>query len=61
MEETTVSVVEKVIGEVPNLFELANTCFNAVLDNPILLMFFSVGLIGTGLGIFSMLKNTAKG
>lgn len=59
--EGTTSVVEKVIGEVPNLFELANTCFNAVIDNPILLMFFSVGLIGTGLGIFSMLKNTAKG
>ena len=61
MEETTVSVVDKVIGEVPKLFELANTCFNAVIDNPILLMFFSVGLIGTGLGIFSMLKNTARG
>lgn len=59
--EGTTSVVERVIAEVPNLFELANTCFNAVIDNPILLMFFSVGLIGTGLGIFSMLKNTAKG
>lgn len=59
--EGTTSVVDKVIAEVPKLFELANTCFNAVIDNPILLMFFSVGLIGTGLGIFAMLKNTAKG
>lgn len=59
--EGTTSVVDKVIGEVPKLFELANTCFNAVVENPILLMFFSVGLIGTGLGIFAMLKNTAKG
>ena len=59
--EGTVSVIDKVVEQVPSIFNLAGTCFNAVIENPILLLYFSVGLIGTGLGVFAMMKNTAKG
>lgn len=59
--EGTTTALDKVVGVVPDLFELANTTFNAVIENPILLLYFSVGMIGIGLGVFSMLKNTARG
>lgn len=59
--EGTTTAVEKVTAVIPELFNLANTTFNAVLDNPVLLLYFAVGMIGIGLGVFSMLKNTARG
>lgn len=59
--EGATTAVQKVNEVIPSLFELANTCFNAVVDNPILLLYFAVGMIGIGLGVFSMLKNTARG
>lgn len=61
MEGTTTSALDAVIGVVPDLFDLANTCFQAVVDNPILLLYFAVGMIGVGLGVFKMLKRTARG
>ena len=61
METTTTSALDAVINVVPDLFDLANTCFQAVVDNPILLLYFAVGMIGVGLGVFGMLKNTARG
>lgn len=54
------TALEKVIGVVPDLFDLANTCFQAVIDNPILLLYFAIGMIGVGLGVFRMLKRTAR-
>lgn len=59
--EATVNVLDSVIAGVPKVFDLAGTCFNAIVENPILLLFFSVGMIGTGLGVFKKLKRTAKG
>lgn len=59
--EATVSVLDQVISGVPKVFELGTTCFNAIIDNPILLLFFSVGMIGTGLGVFKKLKRAARG
>lgn len=59
MEGTT--TLDSVLGVVPELFELANTCFQAVIANPILLLYFSIGMIGVGLGVFKMLKRTARG
>lgn len=51
--------LDKVLGVVPQLFTLATTCFNAVLDNPVLLLYFSVGLIGIGFAIFRKMKRAA--
>lgn len=59
--EGATTAVEKVNEVIPSLFSLANTCFDAVVANPILLLYFAVGMIGIGLGVFSMLKNTARG
>lgn len=61
MTETTTTAVDSVIGIIPKLFELAGDCFDAIIANPVLLVFFSVGMIGVGLGVFKMLKRTARG
>lgn len=58
---TTTDMLDAVIEQVPKVIELAGTAFNAIVDHPVLLFFFAVGMVGTGLGVFSMLKNTAKG
>lgn len=60
MEGTTTNALDQVVGVIPKLFDLAGTCFDAVIANPVLLVFFSIGMIGVGLGVFSMLKRTAR-
>lgn len=57
--EVAVSAVDKVLEVIPGLFNLGNVCFNAILDNPILTLFFGVGMIGVGLGVFKKLKRAA--
>lgn len=61
LTETSGNALDQAIQQVPKVIELAGNCFDAIVANPVLLFFFAVGLIGTGLGVFSMLKNTAKG
>lgn len=58
---TSSDALSQAIEQVPKVIELAGSCFEAIVNNPVLLFFFAVGLVGTGLGVFSMLKNTAKG
>lgn len=57
MENT--GVLDSVLGAIPEVFELAGICFNEILNNPVLTMFFSVGLIGIGLSVFRKLRRTA--
>lgn len=59
--EGTTDALDLAIGALPKLFNLSTTCFNAVVENPVLLVFFAGSLIGVGLGIFKKLKRTAKG
>lgn len=59
-DEIVVSALDKVTAVVPDLFDLAGTCFDAVLANPILTLYFGIGMIGVGLGVFRMLKRTAR-
>lgn len=61
MEGTATNALDAVIGVIPDVFKLANTCFDAVVANPVLLLYFAVSMIGIGLGVFSMLKKTARG
>lgn len=61
MEETTTNVLDAVLEQVPKVIDLAGDCFNAVVNNPVLLFYFAVGMVGIGLGVFAMLKNTARG
>lgn len=57
--EVTTSALDKVIEVIPEVFDLAGACFNAVIENPVLLLFFSVSLIGIGLSVFRKLRRTA--
>lgn len=59
MGETT--VVEKILGVVPQILELGGTCFNAVIDNPVTLVYVGVTFVGVGFGIFGMMKRSARG
>lgn len=61
LTEGSTDALDAAIGALPKLFNLATTCFNAVVENPVLLVFFAGSLIGVGLGIFRKLKRTAKG
>ncbi len=55
------NALDQVIGVIPKVIELAGTAFDAIVAHPVLLFFFAVGMVGTGLGVFRMLKRTAKG
>lgn len=57
--EGTGNALDKVIEVIPSVFDLAGQCFNAVIENPVLLLFFSVSLIGIGLSVFRKLRRTA--
>lgn len=54
-----VSALDKVLETIPEIFDLAGVCFNEIIENPVLLMFFSVSLIGLGLSVFRKLRRTA--
>lgn len=57
--EGTTGILDSVLSNVPKVFDLASTCFNAVTENEVLLLFFSVSLIGVGLSVFRKLRKTA--
>lgn len=59
--EAASSMLDTVIEVVPKVIELAGTCFEAILDNEVLLFFFAVGLVGIGIGVFAKLKAAAQG
>lgn len=59
--DVTTNALDAVMDYVPKVINLAGECFNAIVGNPVLLFFFAVGLVGTGLGVFRKLKRTAKG
>lgn len=52
-------VLDKVLSTIPEVFDLAGQCFSAVTENDILVLFFSVSLIGVGLSVFRKLRRTA--
>lgn len=54
-------ILTKVLGEVPEIFDLASTCFNEVIDNELLLLYLSIGLIGAGLAVFRKMRRTVRG
>lgn len=54
-------ILTKVLAEVPEIFDLASTCFNEVIDNELLLLYLSIGLIGAGLAVFRKMRRTVRG
>lgn len=57
--ETTVGM-DAVINTVGSVMDFAMSCFNVVLENPILLFLFAAGLVPLGLRIFRGIKGAAK-
>lgn len=53
-------ILAKVLETVPEIFDLANTCFTEVIDNEVLLLYFSIGLIGGGLAVFRKMRRTVR-
>lgn len=58
---TTTNALDQVMEYVPKVINLAGEVFNAIVDQPVLLFYFAVGMIGIGAGVFAILKNTARG
>lgn len=55
------SVMEKIMGVIPSILQLGGTCFEAVVENPVTLVYVGVTFIGVGFGIFGMMKRSARG
>lgn len=53
--------MESVMEAAGELVTWAGELFTVIVENPVLVFYVAAGLVGIGLGIVSMLKNTAKG
>lgn len=51
----------KVVDAVPSVIDLSGKCLDAMVENPILVVFIAVGIIGLGLGVFKKMKRAARG
>ncbi len=60
IEPVTSAMMEKVLDAIPQLFNLAGKCMEQIFENEVLTLFFSVSMVGIGLGIFRKLKRTAR-
>ena len=55
------SVMETVIAAMADVFTLSGTVVTEITKQPILLFCLAAGLVPVGIGIFSRLKNAARG
>lgn len=59
--EVAKSAMETVIAAMTDVFTLSGTVVNEITKQPILLFCLAAGLVPVGIGIFSRLKNAARG
>ena len=59
--EVAKSVMETVIAAMSDVFTLSGTVVTEITKQPILLFCLAAGLVPVGIGIFSRLKNAARG
>lgn len=57
---TDTSILDKVMGVIPSLISLGATCFEALVDNPVTLVYVGVGFISVGFGIWRKMSRSAK-
>ena len=57
---TDTSILDKVMGVIPSLISLGVTCFEALVDNPVTLLYVGVGFISVGFGIWRTMSRSAK-
>ncbi|MBQ7797551.1 MAG: hypothetical protein IJ371_00325 [Clostridia bacterium] len=50
------TAITTITGAMPDVFELVTTVLTQVLSNPILVIPLAVGFIGTGVGVYRMLR-----
>lgn len=59
--EVAKSAMETVIAAMTDVFTLSGTVVTEITKQPILLFCLAAGLVPVGIGIFSRLKNAARG
>ena len=59
--EVAKSAMETVIAAMSDVFTLSGTVVAEITKQPILLFCLAAGLVPVGIGIFSRLKNAARG
>ena len=59
--EVAKSAMETVITAMADVFTLSGTVVTEITKQPILLFCLAAGLVPVGIGIFSRLKNAARG
>ena len=59
--EVAKSAMDTVIAAMSDVFTLSGTVVTEITKQPILLFCLAAGLVPVGIGIFSRLKNAARG
>lgn len=55
------SAMETIIAAMTDVFSLSGTVVTEITKQPVLLFCLAAGLVPVGIGIFSRLKNAARG
>lgn len=55
------SAMETIIAAMTDVFSLSGTVVSEITKQPVLLFCLAAGLVPVGIGIFSRLKNAARG
>lgn len=58
--EGTTNVMTTLLAAASSAIEFSGTCLTTMIGNPVYAFFFGAGLVGVGLSLVSMLKNTAR-
>ena len=61
MEGAVESAMSDVITSMGDVFDLGGTVVTQITGQPILLFCLAAGLVPIGIGVFSQLKNAARG
>lgn len=59
--EVAKSAMETIIAAMTDVFTLSGTVVTEITKQPVLLFCLAAGLVPVGIGIFSRLKNAARG
>lgn len=59
--EVAKSAMETIIAAMTDVFTLSGTVVSEITKQPVLLFCLAAGLVPVGIGIFSRLKNAARG
>lgn len=61
MDETVATnALDTVVAALDGVFDIATSCFNYALENPLLTFFIAVGMIPVGVYVFQCIKGLSK-